>query len=237
MLDPRFRIPKLPKETIIFASCGNFVGHFNDECFVITDGDTTRPNATAAAKLAGETALWAYRQVRLRKGYWLDKQLLVRRIFRSTNLTIWQKKREPGFEEGLATSLLVAIVGHMGLWIGSVGDASAWIFHEGQVSRLTREDCDNQGTLTRALGYQRLGLLPHISRQNFVSGDLLLLATHSITSVLSATELTKLIEHTGNTQGELHNVAEDMVQKARKAGGQDGLAVCLIKRTAFFRYD
>ncbi|MBI2405025.1 protein serine/threonine phosphatase 2C family protein [Candidatus Gottesmanbacteria bacterium] len=238
--DPRLRVFKLPKEAIIFAFAQwqgsrsrqeDFVGNFKDECFVVCDGVSGLPHGDVAANLAGETALWAYKQVRLRKGYWADKRLLIRRIFRSTNLTIWQKKREPGFEDGLATTLLVAIVGPMTIWVGSVGDSSAWVYN-GNLLRLTREDRDRSGNLTRALGYQRLGLWPNASQQRFLSGDLLILATDGITSVLSPKEVSALVKNAGDTSDGLTNTAQEIIRKARNMGATDNMTVCLVKRIA-----
>lgn len=244
VLDPGLRVPRLPKDAISFSfaqSQGSrsrqedFFGNFKDECFVLADGIGGLPHGDVAAKLAGETAIWAYKQVRLRKGYWADKRLLVRRIFRSTNLTIWQKKRETGFTDGLATTLLVAIVGPTTIWVGSVGDSSAWVFHNGNLLRLTREDRDSAGNLTRALGYKRLGLLPNASQQRFLPGDLLILTTDGVTSILSPKELSILVKSAGDTPESLSTTTQEIVHKAHTLGGKDNMTVYLIKRIAIPR--
>ncbi len=244
VLDPRLRIPLPPKDVLVFTlrqyqgkkeRQEDYVANLNDECFIVCDGGGGRAHGDVAAKLACETALWAYRQVRLRRCYWLDKRQLVRRIFRTTNLTVWQKRREPGFEDGLATTLLVAIIGPRAVWVGSAGDSSSFVFHEGQLLRLTRQDRDSQGNVTRALGFVRLGLWPNAAQQRFIAGDTMLLATNGATSVLSTSELSKFLDHAGDTAQSLSEAAEAMLQKAKDNGGTDNMTVCLIKRIALPR--
>lgn len=243
-LDPRLRVPLSPKDVLLFASRQHqgekerqedYVAHFNDECFVVCDGVGGLAHGDVAAKLASETALWAYKEVRLRRCYWLDKRQLIRRIFRTTNLTIWQKRREPGFEDGLATTLLVAIIGPRAVWVGSAGDSSCFVFRDGKLLRLTREDRDSQGNITRALGFVRLGLWPNAAQQRFVAGDTMLLATGGVTSVLSTSELSKFLDQAGDTMQSLSETTEIMLQKAKDNGGTDNMTVCLIKRIAFPR--
>ncbi len=239
IFDPRLFTAKPPKDVILFAcaSEGNtktYLSHFNDECFVLTDGVSTMPHGDAAAQLASETALWAYKEVRLRNCYWVDKISLIRRIFRTTNLTIWQKRREPGFGEGLATSLLVAIVGPRAVWIGNAGTSSTFFFKNGQLMRITRQDCDATGKVTKALGFQRLGLAAQKIHQKFVPPDALLLVNDQITHALDARELGGLLSDLGITQESLLQTVQKIIQRGRKKGANNG-AVCLIKRVAILR--
>src|SRR3990167_8511195 len=76
--------------------------NYNDECFVICDGVGGLPHGEVASKLACDTAVWAYKLVRQRRTYWKDRKLFLKRIFRTTNITLWQKQREEEFEGGMA---------------------------------------------------------------------------------------------------------------------------------------
>ena len=210
------------------------ISHFSDECFVVCDGVSLYPHGGEAATIAADTALWAYKAVRLRRVYWLDKRLLIKRIFRSTNLRIWQKRREEGFGDGLATSMVVAIIGPRGIWVGSVGDSSAFIFHNGQLLRLTILDRDAEGKLTRALGFQRLGLLPNSVHQILSPGDLLVIATDGVTDVLPPERFAEILKQS-DTQQDLEKAASLTISYAQKAGGKQNMYVCLVKRIAIPR--
>ncbi len=239
VLDPRLRLPTLPKDVVVFAQAQgnrgkNFSRNFNDECFVLARGVDSLPHGGQAAQLACETAIWAYKHVRLRPFYWTDKTSFIRRIFRSTNMTIWQKRREPGFDDGLATSLLVAIVGPRAVWIGNAGTSSAFFFKNGQLIRITRQDTDEKGNVTKALGFQRLGLAAQNIHQKFVPPDVLLLVNNGITQALDARALALLLKDVGTTQESLSETVRKIMEKAQKNGGED-LAVYLIKRIATLR--
>jgi len=240
VLDPRLFTAKIPKDVILFAcasggSTKTHLVYFNDECFVLADGLASVPHADVASQLASETVLWGYKQIRLRHTYWADKTSLIRRIFRTTNLTIWQKHREPGFGDGLATSLLVAIVGPRAVWIGNAGTSSAFFFKNGQLIRLTRQDTDEKGKVTKALGFVRLGLAAQNIHQKFVPPDTLLLVNDGITHALDPRALALLLKDVGTTQERLSETARKIMVKAQKDGGGENLAVCLIKRVASLR--
>ena len=114
------------------------IGHFNDECFVLSCGVRTFPNAKVAANLARDTAVWAYTHLRTKSTYQEDKRLLVHRIFRTTNMALFQKRKETGFDAGIAATLAISIVSDQMLWIGSIGDSRIYIGRAGVLRRVTR---------------------------------------------------------------------------------------------------
>jgi len=237
--DPMALKQRLHKETLIFASTQrkglrkyqeDYVGNFNDECFVVADGVGGMPHGDTAAILASQTALWGYKHIRLRPFYWADKRLLLRRIFRSSNLTVWQKRREYGFETGLATTLSVAIVGSQKIWVGSVGDTSILLYRDGLIDFLTPPDNDETGRLTNALGLKRLGLIPHIAVERFLLHDVVLLATDGVINFVNEDELRWVFEAVGDTKESISNAALHLLEIVKNHGGGDNMTVCMIKR-------
>jgi serine/threonine protein phosphatase PrpC len=203
--------------------------HFNDECFVVADG-VSGGHGKIAATLASETAVWGYKHVRQRPFYWADKRLLLKRIFRSSNLAVWQKKRETGFESGLATTLSVAIVGPNKVWVGSVGDSAMLLYRDGLIDVLTKSDTDELHRLTRALGFKRLGLLPHLKVEVFLPGDMLILATSGVTQFVAEDEIRTVCEATGDTTESIGNAVSHLLQTAKENGSKKNLTLCMIKR-------
>ena len=133
-----------PKETIVFAAAQDigqsgvqqdYFLNFNDECFVLADGMSTKKSSEVASKLACETAVWGYKHIRQHRFYFQDKKRFMKRIFRSTNLAVWQKQKEVGFEHGIATTLLVVMIGPKHYWVGHAGDTSAWYVHKGMAKK------------------------------------------------------------------------------------------------------
>lgn len=204
--------------------------NFNDECFVVADGVGGSSHGEEASRLAAETALWGYKHIRARRFYWVDKKKLLKRIFRTTNMAVWQKRRETGFAEGLATTLVVAIITPSQFFVGSVGDTTAILYRETLIDTLTPEDRDATGRLTKAVGVQRLGLVPHIHVDKFLPGDMLLLATDGVVDFVDEEDIRALLESSGTTSTALAQTTEALIQKATANGSHDNMTACLIKK-------
>ena len=201
-----------------------------DECVVVADGESDAIHGDVAAKLAGETALWGYKHIRLRPFYWADKRLLLRRIFRSSNITVWQKRREKGFETGLATTLAVVIIGGQKLWVGTAGDTRVLLYRESLIDILTPADADSEGKLTRALGINRLGLTPHVAVEKMLPRDIILIATSGVVDYLDEEQLRVTFEVTGDSQESIANAIVHLLRTAEENGSRGSLTACIVKR-------
>ncbi|MCL4360299.1 protein phosphatase 2C domain-containing protein [Patescibacteria group bacterium] len=231
----------LPKYTVLFAAHQDigsratqedYFANYNDECFALADGVGGMPHGAAAAKLAGDTAIWGYRQIRLRHSYWRDKKLFMNRIFRSTNIAVWQKRREQGYGDGLATTLSVVMVGTRTFWVGSVGDTAVFRYSDGQLEKLTENDVDAEGYLTKTLGTQRFGLFPAFRTGDFLVNDTLCMATDGITNAVTDREVSELLRLTGDTSQHVAAAAGNIIRKARENRGSDNMSICIIKKIA-----
>lgn len=204
--------------------------NFNDECIALADGVGGMPHGDVAAGLACETAIWGYKQIRLRRTYWLDKRGLVRRIFRSTNIAVCQKQREEGYTNGMATTLTVAIIGDRSVWLGSVGDSPAFLLHDNSLVRLTKDDVDAEGQLTKAIGVARYGLAPQFKVVHFTQGDALLIVTDGVSSAVSPDEMKNIVLESGTTGQSLTEGVISLLNTAKNNGSGDNMTACLIKR-------
>lgn len=238
-VDPLALKHRRPTQGVLFAgsqviggrqSQEDFFSNFNDECVVVADGVGGLPHGDVAAKLASETAIWGYKHIRQRPFYWADKKLFLKRIFRSSNLAVWQKRKEYGFESGLATTLSVAIIGTQNIWVGSVGDSGILLYREGLIDLLTPYDLDETGRLTNALGLQRLGLVPHIAVEKFIPGDILLLATDGVLNFVSEDQLRATFEVAGDTADSLTTAVIHLLKRAGENGSDDNMTACMIKK-------
>jgi serine/threonine protein phosphatase PrpC len=230
---------RFSQESLIFAlhqfrgsrrSQEDYALNLNDECFIVADGVGDMPHGRVASEFVSETALWGYKHIRMRPFYWADKRLLLKRIFRSANLALWQKRREYGFEEGLATTLSIAIIGSQKIWVGSAGDTSILSYREGLIDFLTPPDNDERGRLTNALGLKRLGLVPHIAVEKFLLHDTLLMATDGVINFVNEDELREAFEGAGNTKESINDAALQLLDVAKNHGGTGNMTVCMMKK-------
>lgn len=157
---------------------------YSDEFFVLSSAVPTLPNGREAARLSVKTAVWGYRNIRQKHFYWNDKQKLIFRIFKSTNIRLWQKTRDSGFEDGLATSMVLAIISVRNVWIGSIGDCRGYVIRDGRIFRRTEPDTDHTGALTDMVGLKRYGTIPRQFSLKMDDGDVILLVNHQTAKLL-----------------------------------------------------
>lgn len=237
--DPYALRLKVPRETVIFAAGqtpGNkrvqedYFLHFNDECFVMADGAGFLPHGDVAAKFACETAIWAFKHIRQHRYYWMDKKLFMKRIFRSTNLAVWQKRREAEFADGLATSLMVLIVGAKQYWLGSAGDSSAWLLHRGVIRKLTPDYGEFRDTAADLLGTKRLGLVPRFWTGEFAPGDTIILASAGCANYIMPTDLQTCAASVGNAADSADASVAVLLEASETNGSTDNMTAVLVKR-------
>lgn len=230
-----------PKDIVVFAASQlpgdrenqeDYFINFNDECFAVADGVGGIPNGEIAAKLACETTIWAYKHVRQRPTYWRDKRLFMRRIFRSTNITLWQKQREPEFKDGMATTLLVLMTGSRTFWLGSVGDSSAFLLRNQELTKLTREDRDDFGGLTKVLGGERYGIKPQFVTDRFGLGDAIFLTTDGVADWVRPEEIKQILNTCGTTTHSLTESVVALLKLAETNGATDNMTAVIVKRVA-----
>lgn len=228
-----------PKETIVFAAAQDmgesgvqqdYFLNFNDECFVLADGVSSYPLSEAASKLACETAVWGYKHIRQHKFYFQDKKRFMKRIFRSTNLAVWQKQKEVGFEQGIATTLLVVMIGAKHYWIGHAGDTSAWYVHEGSAHKLTIDHVSSKGVLEKAVGFKRLGLFPDFTTGEFPVGDMMLLMTDGIEKYLIPSDISQILTRPVLSIADAQQKTLALISAAKQQGSKSNMTVVLIAR-------
>lgn len=227
------------EDTILFATASrpapgrameDFLTHFSNEYFVLADGVGSLPHAQEAAKLTAETARWAYEVVRQRPFYWGEKQELMKRIFRTTNLTLWQKRRDPGFGDGLASALTALLVLPEHFWVGWVGTGSTYLYRDGLIDVLTVEDVDGEGMITKAAGFARTRLLPQIRSEQFLHDDCILVASDGVSNSVSEEDMRAIFEMTGVTQDGMQKAVDTLIESAVRAGSRDDASAIIVKR-------
>lgn len=239
MKDDLFLHKRQPQTSLIFAASQlqgtretqeDYFVNFNDECFVVCDGVGGLPHGEVASQLAGDTAVWAYKLVRQRHAYWKDRKLFLKRIFRTTNITLWQKQREENFMDGMATTMLVAIIIDHRYYIGNVGDSSAFLVHDGVMTKLTTADVDEAGRLTKCMGTTRYGLEPAVIVGDLLPGDYLLLVTDGVGREIDTDKCMTYFTQVEQEAIQLSDAAVAMLHSCQDQGVTDNMTVCLVKR-------
>jgi PPM family protein phosphatase len=147
----------------------------------------------------------------------------------------------------MATTLAMVQFHACGIFIAHVGDSRVYLWREEQLHRLTSDhslvnELLNQGTLTvqeavrspyrhvitRAIGASPV-VSPSIQEQSIHAGDVLLLCTDGLTTMVTDTDIARII---GNGHGAAAPIVEPIVDQlvaaANQAGGHDNITVLLL---------
>lgn len=205
-------------------------GNYRDECFVLCSTDPHHPLKKETLDLTIDTALWAFKLVRLRPFYRLVPEKLLYRIIRSTNILLWQKQREPQYSRGLTSTLLVSVATGKNFLVGFVGGAETYLWSGDKLTLVVARKGDREAVRTMQLGKERYGIQTATCSAFFVSGDTYLLVNKALVPLMEEEIVRKYLSARAQTNEELVLIARDLLQALvkEKKGGMFGLG--LIRR-------
>ncbi len=151
------------------------VSEFQSEFFSFVYGASLN-YGYIAAKVAADTTIWGYQEIRRRQCYWLDKKKLMERIIRTTNISLWQKHKDKLYQKGLWVDGVCCILGEKTAWIGLFGEASVVEIRKSGEERsmgTINEDGENS---RKKLGADRYSIDIQIASFPFEQGDTFLFA-------------------------------------------------------------
>ncbi len=151
-------------------------GHVAEDFFSLVHG-TVFTTAPTAAKLAVDTSLWGYEQIRRRKYYFLDRKKLLKRILRTTNIALFQKQKESNCKLGAYVEGVFCNVGTRAAWVGCIGKGSMYELRTNGERRILGYIADEETHNEQdALGRERYSWSSQETNIPFEQGDLLILA-------------------------------------------------------------
>ena len=164
-------------------------------------------------------------------------------VAREANRRIFEMAQADESRRGMGTTLTAALVGERDLAIAHVGDSRAYLLRGERLEQLTRdhslvaelertgqltpEDAEHhpqKSIITRALGPEpdvEVDTHTHTARP----GDVYLLCSDGLTSMLSEDEVAAILRSAGTLQ----EAAEALVRSANQSGGRDNITVVLFR--------
>jgi serine/threonine protein phosphatase PrpC len=204
--------------------------------FVVADG----MGGAQAGEVASQLAIEAFQQGLAGDGS--PEQRLAERV-RQANRQIYELSRAQAGREGMGTTLTAAYLDDGGLAIAHVGDSRAYLFRDGQLTRLTQDhslvdELVRRGKLTeeqaaehpqRSIITRALGPEPDVEVDTLTypvrAGDLLLLCSDGLTSMISEETIAEILVAAGS----LEAAARSLIEQANQAGGRDNITVVLFR--------
>lgn len=143
---------------------------------------------------------------------------------------------------GMGTTLVAALATDRRLMVAHIGDSRAYLIHKGQLTLLTedhslvnellksgqisKEEADmhpRRNVLTRALGTEQL-IEADIRHLDWDKGDILLLCSDGLSNSLEDEDILHIL----HTESTLNGKADQLIERALMAGGEDNVTVVLI---------
>ena len=163
---------------------------------------------------------------------------------RYANRKVLDATKEKSEYEGMATTVAAVLVDGDSANLAHVGDSRVYLFHDGALSQLTSDhswvneqiqsgiiSADQarshplRNVVTRALG-GKPDLAVDIQAQKMEPGDVLLLCSDGLTTMLADPDIAEIITSAG---GDIEKAAKALVAEANARGGEDNITVLLLK--------
>ena len=163
---------------------------------------------------------------------------------RHANSRVLEATRESAEYEGMATTVAAVLVDGDTANLAHVGDSRIYLYHGGTIEQLTRDHSwvneqietgaispeqarshPLRNVVTRALG-GRADLLVDIQSRRMTPGDILLLCSDGLTTMVHDAEIARIL---GEAGGDVQKAAAALVREANDKGGEDNITVLLLK--------
>jgi protein phosphatase len=204
--------------------------------FVVADG----MGGAQAGEVASSIAIEAFERELPDSG--TPEERLAERV-REANQQIYDHSRAEHGREGMGTTLTAAYLDDAHLAIAHVGDSRAYLFRDGELTRLTQDhslvdELVRQGKLTeeqaaehpqRSIITRALGPEPNVEVDTWTypvrAGDVLLLCSDGLTSMVPEERIAEIL---GSAET-LEQAGSRLIEGANEAGGRDNITVVLFR--------
>jgi protein phosphatase len=164
-------------------------------------------------------------------------------VAHTANARIYEVSRAESERAGMGTTLTAAYLGENDLSIAHVGDSRAYLFRDGELTRLTQDhslmaELIRRGKLTeeeaadhpqRSIITRALGPEPDVDVDTWTypvkAGDVILLCSDGLTSMISEAQIAEVLR----TSPGLDRAAQTLIDEANRAGGRDNITVVLFR--------
>ncbi len=204
--------------------------------FVVADG----MGGAQAGEVASRIAIETFEEGLPESGS--PEERLVKAV-QAANTRIHELASTERERAGMGTTLTAAYLDDSDLAIAHVGDSRAYLFRDGELTRLTQdhslvEELVRQGKLTpeqaaehpqRSIITRALGPEPTVNVDTWTypvrAGDVLLLCSDGLTSMISEADVAEVLSSTSD----LDQAAQRLIDAANEAGGRDNITVVLFR--------
>ncbi len=204
--------------------------------FVVADG----MGGAQAGEVASRIAIEAFQRELSSEGS--PEERLADRA-QDANRQIYEISRSEHERAGMGTTLTAVYLDETAIAVAHVGDSRAYLFRDGELSRLTRdhslvEELLQRGKLTeeqaaehpqRSIITRALGVDPQVDVDTWTyparAGDVVLLCSDGLTSMITEQRIAAVL----GEETDLDRAGERLIEEANAAGGRDNITVVIFR--------
>lgn len=214
----------------------------NEQLVVVADGMGGHGNGDVASRIAVAALRERYTGLAGESDDELAIGDRLQRAFAHAHEGIRAAGREDSSLRGMGTTLVVAVIEDGAATIGHVGDSRAYALRDGTLIQLTEDhswvreqvaaghlspaqarEHPFKSVVTRALGGEQ-PVEAELTRVQLETGDLLILCSDGLTTMLTDEEIAALLVEGGS----MSEMTQRLVNAANELGGADNITVVLI---------
>lgn len=219
-------------------ACGSCVERKDCVVVGVADGVSSSEGGEIASAMAIDTLLRAYREEEAKQG----AGTRLYRAVQQANIEVYDKAVVVTELRGMATTLTAVAVEHGELTAVHVGDSRLYLVHEGVITQLTKDHTlaaersrmgllskekarthPDRCKLTRSVGRELIVNRDRISR-SLIQGDMLLVCSDGLHTVLEDEEIAKLISGLDATAA-----CRALIDAANERGTPDNLTAAVVR--------
>ena len=204
--------------------------------FVVADG----MGGAQAGEVASRIAVEAFAEGLPEQG---SPEERLATVALTANRRIYELSQSESERAGMGTTLTAAYLGENELALAHVGDSRAYLFRDGELTRLTQDhslmaELIRRGKLTeeeaadhpqRSIITRALGPEPEVTVDTWTypvrAGDIVLLCSDGLTSMISEAQVAEILRAADG----LERAAQALIDAANGAGGRDNITVLLFR--------
>ncbi len=209
--------------------------------FIVADGMGGHNSGEVASKAAVDFISGAVSGSPERFGPESDIGEEIKRLMEQTNGSVYEKSLEMAENNGMGTTMTIAVAVDGVMYIGHIGDSRLYLINNGSIKQLTTdhsyiEEMIRNGSMTReeAKSHPRKHVITRalgctaeveadIYSRRMEAGDTYLICSDGLTNMVSEDEILELAG--GNAPDA---ACEALVKRANDNGGEDNITVIII---------
>lgn len=219
------RLREKDEDSIIVLKIGTCYSQRKSErmLLVLGDGVGGGPSGEVASFLATKMLSEYLLPELLASAQGIDYLPSLREGVREVNRRIMDYCIRNPQHQGMATTLLAAVIEDYTLMACNVGDSRLYVITEKEMKKITVDHTDAGGLLTQAVG------LPYVEADlfkiNLTKGNKVLLCCDGLTDMLSEKKIHSIIKEKRG----LNSACLSLIKEANEAGGADNISVILAE--------